>query len=76
MMVTVGYSGGKRPTIGNNVIICAGAKIVGGIHVGNDVIIGANAVVVKDTPNNVIMGGVPAKVIKQIDGVDILTHDF
>ena len=40
---------------------------IGRIHVGNNVIIGANAVVNKDVPDNVIVAGVPAKVIKHID---------
>lgn len=55
------------PIIGNDVYISAGARIIGRIHVGNNVIIGANAVVNKDVPDNVIVVGVPAKVIKNID---------
>ena len=54
----------KYPTIGNNVIIYAGAKIIGDVHVGDNAIIGANAVVTKDVPPNAIVGGIPAKVIK------------
>lgn len=55
------------PTIGNDVYISAGARIVGNIHVGNNVIIGANAVVCKDIPDNSVAVGVPAKVIKTLD---------
>ena len=55
------------PTIGNDVYISAGARIVGKIHVGNNVIIGANAVVNKDIEDNSIVAGVPAKVIRKID---------
>lgn len=44
--------------------IKAGAKVIGDITVGDDVIIGANAVVVKDVPSHSIVVGVPAKVIK------------
>lgn len=62
--VTIGYNGDVRPTIGDNVEICCGAKVLGGVHVGNNVIIGANAVVVKDVPDNCVVGGVPAKIIK------------
>lgn len=62
--VTIGYNGVQAPIIGNNVRICCGAKVIGGIRVGNNVVIGANAVVCKDVPDNVIVGGVPAKVIK------------
>lgn len=55
------------PTIGNDVYISAGVRIIGKIHVGNNVIIGANAVVNKDVPDNSIVVGVPAKVIKSLD---------
>lgn len=54
----------KCPTIGNNCFIAPGAKIIGEITIGDDCIIGANAVVTKDVPNNVTVGGVPAKIIK------------
>lgn len=64
--VTIGYNGDKRPIIGDNVIVCCGAKIIGGVTIGNNVTIGANAVVCKDTPNNCVIAGVPAKVIKKI----------
>ncbi len=53
------------PKIGNNVQINAGAKIIGPITVGDNVVIGANAVVVKDVPNNCVVVGVPAKIIKR-----------
>ena len=68
--VTVGYNGDKCPIIGNNVLICAGAKVIGGVTIGDNCIIGANAVVVKDVPSGSIVGGIPAKVIKHIDLVD------
>lgn len=55
------------PTIGNDVYISAGSRIIGKIHVGNNVIIGANAVVNKNIPDNSIVAGVPAKVIRSID---------
>lgn len=64
--VTIGYNGTKSPTIGDNVRICCGAKVIGGVHVGNNVVIGANAVVCKDVPDNVVVVGVPAKIIKHI----------
>ena len=50
--------------IGDKVEIKAGAKVIGGVKIGDDVIIGANAVVVKDVPSDSIVVGVPAKVIK------------
>jgi serine O-acetyltransferase len=51
------------PVIGNRVDIGAGAKILGRIRVGDDVIIGANAVVIRDVPANSIAVGVPARVL-------------
>ena len=50
------------PIIGSNVDIGAGAKLLGPIHVGNNVVIGANAVVLCDVPDNSIAVGVPAVV--------------
>ncbi len=55
------------PSIGNDVYISAGARIIGKIHVGDNVIIGANAVVTKDVPDNSIVAGVPAKVLRTVD---------
>ncbi len=52
-----------RPIIGNRVQIGAGAVIVGRVHVYDDAKIGANAVVVKDVPAGLTVGGVPAKPI-------------
>ena len=54
------------PTIGNDVTIYAGACIIGDVKVGNNVEIGANAVVTKDVPDNCIVAGVPAKIIKRM----------
>lgn len=65
--VTIGYTNDEAcPTIGDNVRVYAGAKILGDVHIGNNVIVAANAVVVKDVEDNCIVGGVPAKVIKRI----------
>lgn len=67
--VTIGIinSGEKAgvPTIGDRVYIGPGAKIIGNIKIGNDVAIGANAVVVSDVPDGVTVGGIPAKIISQ-----------
>lgn len=64
--VTIGNKkpGGKSPIIGNNVYICVGAKVLGEITIGNNCIIGANAVVLDSVPENSIVAGMPAKVIK------------
>lgn len=62
--VTIGYTfDPEPPVIGNGVTVCAGAKVLGSISVGDNAIIGANAVAVKDVPENAVMGGVPAKII-------------
>lgn len=53
-------------TIGDNVWIGAGAKIIGSVDIGDSVIIGANAVVVKSIPSYSVAVGVPAKVIKKL----------
>lgn len=61
----VGKEKGKRhPTIGNNVFIGTGAKILGDITIGDNSKIGANSVVLKDIPNNATVVGVPGKIIK------------
>lgn len=54
----------EAPTIGDRVDIGAGAKILGAISVGNDVAIGANAVVLNDIPDRATAVGIPAKIIK------------
>lgn len=70
--VTIGQDIAQNvaPTLGNNVVIGAGAKIIGDVKIGNNVTIGANAVVVNDMPNNCICGGIPARVIKMKDKMD------
>ncbi len=52
------------PIIGDNVDISTGAKILGPVRIGNNVIIGANAVVVKDVPDNCVVAGIPAQIIQ------------
>ena len=53
------------PTIGDSVVIFAGAKILGNIHIGDGAVIGANAVVTKDVPANAVVAGVPARIISE-----------
>ena len=53
------------PKIGNRVYISAGARVLGPIQVGNNVIIAPNAVVIHDVKDNCIVGGIPAKVLKE-----------
>lgn len=70
--VTLGGNLGKekdgrtQPILGNNILIGAGAKILGPVKIGDNSIIGANAVVICDIPENSVAGGVPARVLRQI----------
>ncbi len=62
----IGLRGGGHlgaPTLGDNVVVGAGAKILGKISVGDNVKIGANSLVVQNVPSNVTVLGVPAKII-------------
>lgn len=65
-MVIIGHKvpGEPAPVIGNNVFIGGGAKIIGNIKIGDNVTIAPNAVVVKDVPSNVVVGGIPSRIIK------------
>lgn len=65
--VVIGDEKGQAPILGNNIFIGAGAKIIGGISIGDNVKIGANAVVVKSLPSNVTAVGIPAKIINKGD---------
>src|SRR5690606_8643609 len=56
---------GKPVTIGNNVWIGGGAIINPGVTVGDNAVIASGAVVVKDVPNDVVVGGTPARVLKE-----------
>ena len=60
--------GKRHPTIGNNVVIGAGAKILGPVKIGNNCKIGANSVVIKDVPPNSTVVGIPGKVVRR-DGI-------
>ncbi len=60
----------KPITLKRNCWICSGAVISGGVTVGENCVIAAGALVTKDVPPNCIAGGVPAKVIRQIDEND------
>lgn len=61
--VTIGHTHKGNPVIGNGVRVTSGSKVVGPVTVGDNAIIGTNAVVVKDVAENQVVGGVPAKVI-------------
>lgn len=66
--VTLGGTGkekGKRhPTLGRNVVVGTGAKVLGNLTIGDNVRIGANAVVLRDVPPNAVVVGVPGRVVR------------
>jgi serine O-acetyltransferase len=75
----VGTGKGKRhPTIGNNVVVGAGAKVLGDVTVGDNVRIGANSVVIKDVPADTTVVGVPARAVREqgqtVTPLDVLDH--
>lgn len=73
----VSTSKGKRhPTIGNNVVIGAGAKVLGNIYVGDDAKIGANSVVVKNVPFSATAVGIPARVLQCEQDAEHLDHNL
>lgn len=76
--VTVGLSRRAEPgspVIGNRVEIGAGAKVLGKIRIGDDVIIGANAVVIRDVPSGCLAVGVPARIVPRKDLRTVSFHD-
>lgn len=69
--VTIGSSKKKAPIIGDNCIIGAGAVLIGGIRIGNNVRIGANCTVSKDVPDNCTVVSVQPRIIKREQGENI-----
>lgn len=63
--VTIGADRRESPTLGDNVFVGAGAKIIGGVYVGDGTRIGANAVVLDDVPAYATAVGVPARVVQR-----------
>ncbi|MGV8082773.1 MAG: serine O-acetyltransferase [Coriobacteriia bacterium] len=72
--VTIGCRNGcsQMPVLGDNIIVGAGAKVLGPVHVGSGSVIGANAVVTKDVPPRSVAAGIPARITK----TDIDVHDY
>ena len=69
----------RHPTLGNHVIVGAGAKILGPITIGDNVKVGSNSVVVKDVPNNSVVVGIPGRIISEdstliTQEIDNLSH--
>lgn len=66
--VTIGQNeAGDAPVIGDNVTIYPGARVIGKVKIGNNAVVGANAVVTHDVEDNAVVAGVPARVIKYLD---------
>jgi len=63
--VDLGYSKSARPVVGNDVIVGAGAKVLGGVNIGDRARIAANAVVINDVPADTTVAGIPARSVGQ-----------
>lgn len=64
------------PTFGDNVYVASNSTVVGDIHIGNNVIIGAGSVVTEDLPENGVYVGNPARLIKHIDDNEALLNEI
>ena len=65
---TTWEKGKRHPTIGNNVVVGVGAKILGPVKIGDNTRIGANSVVIRDIPPNSVVVGIPGKVVFRVEG--------
>ncbi len=65
---TTWEKGKRHPTIGNNVVVGVGAKILGPVRIGDNTRIGANSVVIHDIPPNSVVVGIPGKVVFRVEG--------
>ncbi|MEZ9923365.1 serine O-acetyltransferase [Vibrio breoganii] len=75
----IGTAAGEKnsaPKLGNNCYIGPGAKLFGNIEIGNNVAIGANAVVNKSFGDNVTIAGIPANIISHKDSSNLLTEGY
>jgi serine O-acetyltransferase len=70
----------RHPTLGNDIVVGTGAKILGPITIGNNVRVGANSVVVNDVPEHCVVVGVPAKIVskkgEKIEKIDLRHGDL
>lgn len=65
---TTWQKGKRHPTVGNNVVIGTGAKVLGPVKIGDNTRIGANSVVIGDIPPNSVVVGIPGKVVFRVEG--------
>ena len=77
--VTLGGTGNeygrRRPTLGDNVTVGTGAKVLGNITIGDNVRIGGNSVVVKDVPSDSTIVGIPGRVVRR-NGCRVMEEEF
>lgn len=66
----------KVARIGDGVILCSGCKVIGDVTIGAGTVVGANAVVTKSFPDNVVVAGVPAKLIKELSEQAAINCDY
>jgi serine O-acetyltransferase len=66
-VIDIGYHLDTRPMLGDNVMVGSGAKVLGWLEIGDNVTVGANAVVTKSIESNVLVVGIPAKILQQKD---------
>ncbi|TFG03577.1 MAG: serine O-acetyltransferase [Promethearchaeota archaeon] len=57
----------RHPTLGDNIVVGSGAKILGPVKIGHNVRVGANSVVINDVPANCVVVGVPGKIVEKLD---------
>jgi serine O-acetyltransferase len=69
--VVLGDNRGRSPTIGDNVFVGSGAKVIGGVTIGSGARIGANAVVLHDVPPGTLVVGIPARVVPARASADL-----
>lgn len=62
------------PVVGDRVFLASGAKVIGRVHLGDGAVVGANAVVTKDVPENGVVGGIPAKVLSMQGSADYVNR--
>ena len=76
--VTLGYSGrqeaGGYPVLADRVVVSAGAKVLGPVHIGADTVIGANAVVTKSIPEHAVVVGIPGKTQSLRGSFDLIRY--
>lgn len=74
--VVIGRNNGEFPIFGDNVYLAANSTVIGGLHIGSNVIIGAGSVVTKDIPDNCVYVGNPPHFVRSIDDDEKLLNEI